>query len=113
PDEGGAKGYQLLVKAMRASSMVGLARFVMRQREHLVALRVMDDLLVLHTLHYADEVLTAADLEGDLPAEADVSKKEIDVAGRLIEAMSSEAFDPGQYQDDYMQKVKELIEKKS
>lgn len=113
PDEGGAKPYQLLIEALQQTRRVGIARFVMRQRQHLAALRVMDEqVLVLHTMHYHDEVTAAEDLGGDLSAEVDVSDREREVAKQLIDALG-EAFDPTKYEDEYRHKVEQLIEAKS
>lgn len=113
PDEGGAKGYKLLLEAMSARQTVALARFVMREREHLAALRPMaDGGLALHTMHYADEIVRWKDLANELPQSVNVSKQEVTMAGHLIESLT-QTFDPTQFHDDYRQRLEELLKKKA
>ncbi|MCC6909669.1 MAG: Ku protein [Phycisphaerales bacterium] len=113
PGEGGAKGYRLLVEAMASQERVGVARFSMRQREHLAALRVMENrALALHTMHYADEIASWSEMEGELALNAEVTKKETEMARQLIDSLT-EAFEPGRYQDRYRAQLQELIEAKA
>ncbi len=112
PGEGGAKGYALLVEAMQQTSKVGIAHFVMREREHLVALRVAGDMLVVHTMHYAEEVTQPAELSEEIKSPGKINPRELDVAGKLIEALSTE-YDPMRYKDDYRERVEALIQAKS
>lgn len=111
PDTGGAKPYALLVQAMKESGMVAIARMVMRTKQYLVALRAVDDTLVLETLYYADEVIDADELEG-VPHDVEVSDRELKIARQLIESLATE-FEPEQYTDEYRERVLELIEKKA
>ena len=111
PANGSDKAYKLLLEAMKESSRVGLARFVMRGRQYLAALRVMGDGLVLHTMHYPDEVLSLDDsLPGTL-VRAKAPAKEIQVANQLIEAMTHPLELSG-FKDDYREQVEALIEQK-
>jgi len=112
PDEGGAKAYRLLVEAMGHANKVGVASFVMRQKEYLVALRVHGGALQLHTMHWADEVTGVDDLGDDLPGDVQVNAKEQKVAEQLIAALTTE-FDPQAHKDDYREQVEALIEKKA
>ncbi len=112
PGEGGAKPYALLVQAMHESQRIGVARFVMRDKQHLVAIRPVDRALVLHTMHYANEVTMPTDLDTDLPAKSDVNAKELKVAQQLIDSLTTD-FDAEAYQDDYQERVRELIESKA
>jgi DNA end-binding protein Ku len=111
PQEAGAKAYRLLVEAMTKSKRVGIARFVMRNKEHLAALRTAEGALVLETMHYGDEVLSLADTgighTGHKPAE-----RELKVAEQLIESLSTE-FDPAKYKDEYREAVEEMVHKKA
>ena len=84
PDTGGAKPYALLVQAMKDSGMVAIARMVMRTKQYLVALRAVDDTLVLETLYYSDEVIDPDELEG-VPHDIEVSDRELKIARQLIE----------------------------
>ena len=119
PVESGESAYGLLIRAMTESGdqqRVGIARFVMRQKQHLAAIRVVDidgtKALVLHTMHYHDEVVALADPPDELPKGEDkVAAKQVKVARQLIEAMT-EPFDPAAFTDDYRERVEELIEAK-
>jgi DNA end-binding protein Ku len=111
PAEGGEKPYKLLFEAMKASGKIGLARFVMRGRQYLAALRVMGEGIVLHTMHYADEVLS---LDSALPGTLTrirPPEKEVQIARQLIEAMS-QSLDLNNFKDDYRDQVERLIEQK-
>ena len=111
PDAGGAKAYALLVQAMKESGMVAIARMVLRTKQYLVALRAVDDVLVVETLYYNDEVIDPDELEG-VPHDVDVSDRELKIARQLIESLATE-FEPERYRDEYRERVLELIEKKA
>ena len=111
PTDGSAKAYKLLYEAMKESGKVGLARFVMRDRQYLAALRIMEDGVVLHTLHYADEVLPMEDSIPSTVAKAKPASKEVQFARQLIDAMTH-SLDLSKFKDDYREKVEELIERK-
>ena len=110
PDKGAAKAYGLLLNAMEASGKVAIARVVIRSKEQLVAIRPADELLMMETMIFHDEVVPHDDLD-DLPDSKDlkVSDREVKMAQQLIDSLSSE-FDPSQYRDEYRDKVLELIE---
>ncbi len=113
PAEGAEKAYSLLAKAMRESGKVAIARFVFRNKEHLAALRPGDGVLTLTTMRFADEVVAPADLEDVLPqSEQKVARKEVEMAERLIESLTTE-FDPGAYRDEYREQLMALIERKA
>jgi DNA end-binding protein Ku len=111
PATGAAKAFRLMVDAMRDAGKVGIGRFVLRQKEHLVALRVQDDALVLVTLVYADEVVPADSLEDAGEAQADVSARELAMARQLVEMLSA-PFEPEHYHDEYREALLDLIERK-
>lgn len=111
PDKGGAKAYMLLEEAMNKSGRVAIARFVMRSREHLVAVRPMGKVLTMTTLNYHDEVVDQAALEG-IPEKGKVSERELDMAQKLIDALTT-TFDPEKYTDEYREQVLALIEAKA
>lgn len=110
PDQGGAKGYRLLVEAIEHSGKVGIARFVMHKRQHLAVLRVRDHALVLETMHYHDEVAEVSEL--DLPAKASVNQRERELAVQIIESMAT-SFEPERYRDEYREQLEELIRQRS
>jgi DNA end-binding protein Ku len=111
PAPGAAKPFRLMVDAMREAGKVGIGRFVLRQKEHLVALRVQGDALVLVTLVYADEVVPAASLEDAGDGQADVSERELAMARQLIEMLSA-PFDAERFHDEYREALLALIERK-
>jgi DNA end-binding protein Ku len=83
----------------------------MRQHSYLDALRPRDGAILLETMHYADEVVGVEDLD-TLPADAEVSDKELKVAQQLIDALAAD-FEPDKYRDEYREKLIELIETKA
>ena len=91
--------------------MVAIARMVLRTKEYLVALRAVDDAIVLETLYYNDEVIDPDELEG-IPHDIDVSDRELKIARQLIESLATE-FEPERYRDEYRERVLDLIEKKA
>jgi len=111
PATGAGKAFKLMVDAMRAADKVGIGRFVLRQKEHLVALRVLDDALVLVTLVYADELVTTDSLEDAGDVTGDVSERELAMARQLIEMLSS-PFEPARFHDEYREALLEMIERK-
>lgn len=91
--------------------MVAIARMVLRTKQYLVALRAVDDLLVVETLYYNDEVIDPDELDG-VPHDVDVSDRELKIARQLIESLATE-FEPERYRDEYRERVLELIERKA
>ncbi len=113
PQAGAGKSYRLLVEAMRRAKKVGIARFVLHDKEHLAALRVVDDAILLETMHFGDEVLSperAVDGTG-VAAHAKVGDKEVKVAEQLVESLASK-WKPSKYRDDYKEQVIKLVQKK-
>jgi DNA end-binding protein Ku len=113
PDKKGEKGYVLLRETLQKQNKAGIARVVIRTREHLAALMVEGDALVLMLLRFQQELRDPA--EFDLPKgslkEYKISAKELDLAETLVEAMSGE-WKPEQYEDKYRAELMEWIEKK-
>jgi len=113
PDKGAAKPYALLTRAMEESGKVGIARFVMRTKQYLAAIRVADGHLVLSTMVYADEVVDPASIEGLQAAEeVELSERELTMARQLIESLTA-PFEPERYHDEYRERVLDLIERKA
>jgi DNA end-binding protein Ku len=113
PAEGAEKAYSLLGKAMEASGKVAIARFVLRNKENLAAIRAGDGVLTLTTMRFADEVVPPGELEDVLPDKAPkVEKKEQEMAEQLIDSLSTE-FDPSAYRDEYREQLMSLIERKA
>jgi DNA end-binding protein Ku len=111
--EAAAKPYRLLADAMGRKGKVAIAKLVMRNKEHLAAIRSADGLLVLSTMHFADEVLDPADsvpletLEGAEPRD-----REVVMAEQLIESLATD-FDPGTYRDEHRERLTEFLQAKA
>lgn len=109
-DKGGEKPYHLLAEAMARAGQAALAKFIMRGKETLVLIRAVDGRLVLHTMYFADEVRSAAEIaRGD---GGKVRDNEMDLALQLIRGLASEEFKPEQYRDEYRERVTEMIRRK-
>jgi DNA end-binding protein Ku len=110
PNDGGIKAYSLLRQALKESNKVGLAKIIIRSKEQMAVIRVVDNTLLMETIHYPDEVRSAADVP-NIPANNTIVKKEIDTAILLIDQLTT-TFDPTKYNDDYRTALLELIETK-
>jgi DNA end-binding protein Ku len=108
-DTGGDKSYLLLLRAMQASGMVGIGRFVLRTKPHLVAIRPLGKVLGLETLYFGDEVRKAEDV-ARLPAVA-LSDRELKMAEQLIKALATEWI-PDKHADQYREELLELLRSK-
>ena len=110
PDKGAEKAYQLLTDAMRDTGRVALAQLVHHGKEHLVLIRPYDGGLVLHSMHYADEVRTFGDVE--MGGAQKIRDGEVGLARKLIEQLSADDFHPERYRDEYRERVQEVVQKK-
>src|SRR5262245_18282889 len=97
PEQGGDKAYALLREALRKSGKVGIAKVVIRTREHLAAVKPYEKSLVLELMHFPDELADPNQL--NLPGAAP-SKKEADMAEQLITSMTAK-WEPGEWKDEY------------
>lgn len=113
PDKATAKPYALLAEAMERTGKVGIARFVMRSKQYLSAVRPKDGKLLLSTMVYADEVNSPADIPelADLD-NVEVSDREVAMAEQLVESLAA-AFEPERFEDTHRNQVMELIERKA
>jgi DNA end-binding protein Ku len=109
PQKGGQRAYVLLRDALAASNKVGIAKVVIKTREHLAAVKANDSGLMLELLHFADELIDAKELH--LPAETKVRKGEMEMAKELIEKMTIK-WESARYHDEYKAAVMKLIEAK-
>ena len=111
PDKGGEKAYRLLADAMTQAGKVALAKFVMRGKENLVLIRSAQNGLMLHTMYFADEVRNFDEIaKGE---SAKISSAETNLALRLIDELSNEEFSPENYEDEYRQRVLNLVQEKA
>jgi DNA end-binding protein Ku len=111
PDKAARKPYLLLTRAMEQEGKVAIARFVMRSKQYLAALRPKDGILVMSTMVYADELNDPSQLVDDLD-DADVSPKELTMATQLVESLT-EPFEPEKFEDTYRNQVLDLIDRKA
>jgi DNA end-binding protein Ku len=113
PGTGGAKPYKLLLEAMQQDGRVAIARFVMRSKEQLVAIRPMGGVLEMATMLFADEILPPERItEISELAEVNTTKRELDVARQLVDSLAAD-FNPDAYSDSYREEVLALIERKA
>ena len=111
PDKGADKAYNLLLQAMRESGRVAIARVVIRQKEHLTAIRPTEDVMTMATMLFGDEVVSPRQID-ELPDETETSDRELEMARQLIDSLSSD-FEPDRYRDEYRERVLDLIERKA
>jgi DNA end-binding protein Ku len=111
PQEQGVKAYRLLVESMEKSKKVGIARFVMRNKEYLCAVRPQEGALILETMHFSDEVIPVDKIDG-VPHKTKSDDRELKMAAQLIDSLSTH-FKPEKYHDTYREAVQEIIEKKA
>ncbi len=109
PSKGGEKAYQLLVEVMRRTNKAGLAKFVLAEREYLVAVTSRDGALALTTLHYSDEILPDEDIS---PKKGTIEAEEESRMKNSIEQMI-EDFNPGKYADERRKKLVDLLATKA
>lgn len=107
---GADKPYVLLLRAMQAAAMVGIGRFVLRTKPHLVAIRPLKDALALETLFFGDEVRSPADLTLGL-SDLAVPDRELKTAQQLIRAMATE-WSPSRHADAYRDELLDLLSRK-
>jgi DNA end-binding protein Ku len=109
PERGVEKPYALFREALERTGRVGVAEFVLRNREHLVILKPYRKLLLVNQLRYHAEIQPPSGLS---QPDASVTKKELTVATELIERLTS-PFDPRQHSDTYTDELLELVAEKS
>jgi DNA end-binding protein Ku len=107
PGRGAEKSYDLLLRTLAETGRVGIGRFVLRTKPHLVALRPMEGALALETLFFGDEVRDARPLVGDVGRGA-VTKREIDISKQLVEALAMD-WDPSRFADEYREGLLRMI----
>ena len=109
--KGADRAYALLRQAMDETGKIGIATMVLRDKEHLVAVRPGDDVLILETMYFADEIRSPSEELETLPKDASFQGRELDVAKRLVESLTV-PWAPEDYRNTYRARVEELIEHK-
>jgi DNA end-binding protein Ku len=109
PQDGAEKPYRLLVRALDETNKVGIAKVVIRNKQHLAALRAHDGVLVLETMYYADEIRQPESVDGKA---GKLQQAEVEMAKSLVENLSAN-FKPDKYDDTYRKELLQLIRKKA
>jgi DNA end-binding protein Ku len=108
PQEGAEKPYRLLVRALEETGKVAIAKIVIRNKQHLAALRPWNGTLVLETMYYADEIREPEKADGRVQ----LRKPEVEMAKSLVDNLSAN-FDPKKYDDTYRKELLQLLRKKA
>jgi len=109
PQHGGERAYALLREAIRETGMVGVATIVLRDAQHLAALEVKGQAMVLTLMRYAEELVDVG--EYSFPAATNVRKQELQMAKTLVEQFA-DTWDPAQYTDQYRANLMKIIKAK-
>jgi DNA end-binding protein Ku len=107
PAKGGEKAYRLLVEVMRRTKKAGLAKFILGEREYLVAVKSTEGALALITLHYSEEILSDEEIA---PEEAAIDAEETSRLKKIIKDMTAD-FNPDKYADERQEKIGKLLRK--
>ena len=109
--EGGEDAYRLLLDALRRARRTGLGRWVFHNREYLAAVRAGDDVLVLHTMRFAGELVGVEKLDIRAPSRKPTGR-ELEMAEQLVDSLHKK-FRPGAFKDTYRDRVADLIKRKA
>lgn len=110
PEKSAMNAYGLLREALRKSKKVGLARYVLRNKEHIAAIKVHNDMIILNEMRYLNELIRPEELK--IPEVKKTASKEIEMAMKLIDHLTV-PFDPKKYKDTYTSEIKEIIRQKA
>ena len=109
PQKGGDRAYVLLREALEATGKIGIAKVVIKTRQHLAAVKPQRKGLILELMHFSTELRDVSDFK--LPSDVKVGKKELDMAKALIDSMTEE-WNPDAYADEYQAALEKVIEEK-
>ncbi len=110
PTKESRKAYMLLAQGLKKTGKIGVGKFVLRTREHLVALKPQDGMLVLDQMRFIDQIVSPEAL--DIPKDEKVSAKELDLAIKLIDQLTT-PFHPEEYRDTYSEELMKIIDDKA
>ena len=108
PEELGTKPFHLLKTVLEKKGLVGIAKVTFQRREHLCCLRPMDNIMVLHTLHYKQDILPVSE---SIPSEKKASAAELEMASKLVDVMTG-TFKPEEFHDGYALVLQKLVDAK-
>jgi DNA end-binding protein Ku len=109
PAKGGERAYALLREAIRESDRIGIAKFILRDTQHLAAVEVIGQAIVLTVMRFADELVDTGQF--DLPGESGTRKPELDMAKALVNSLAAE-WAPSKYTDEYRENLMKVIQAK-
>jgi DNA end-binding protein Ku len=109
--KGADRAYSLLRQAMQETNKIGIATLVLRDKEHLVAIRPGDEALILETMYFPSEIRSASEELDSLPEQVSFEGRELAVAKTLVESLTVD-WQPDRYQNTYRARIEELIETK-
>jgi DNA end-binding protein Ku len=109
PVKGGERAYALLREAIRESGRIGIATFILRDAQHLAAVEVIENAIVLSVMRFADELVDVHQF--DFPSVEGVRKAELDMAKALVNSLAAE-WDPSKYTDQYRENLMRIIQGK-
>ena len=110
PEKNAHKAYALLREALKKSKKVGIAKFVIHNREHIAVIKPFEEAIILNELRYVEEIIEPQDL--NLPQKEKVATKELEVALKLIDHLTAD-FQPKKYKDTYTEEIKNIINQKA
>ena len=112
PGKRGEKAYALLRDTLKKAGKAGIATVVIRTRQYLAALIAQNEVLLLNTLRYADELRDASEMDLSSVQKQKVTAKELDLALRLVEDMAEKHWRPEKYKDTYREDLLRRIDEK-
>ena len=110
PSKGGDRAYALLREAIRDTGRVGIAKFILRESQHLAAVEVIGDAVVLSVMRFADELVDRDTLS--FPAASGIRPAELEMAKALVNSLAAD-WDPSKYSDEYRANLMRIIEAKT
>jgi DNA end-binding protein Ku len=108
PGSGAEKPYRLLLRALEESGKVGIAKVVIRKKQHLAALRPWSGVILLETMYFADEIRKPESVDSG----GKLRSAEVEMARSLVDNLS-DSFDPEKYDDTYRKELLDLLREKA
>lgn len=109
--KGADRAYALLLETMLETKKVGIATLVLRDKEHLVAVRPAEKVLMLETMFFQDEIRDPEEELDSLPPVGHANPRELSIAKQLVESLTDK-WDPSRYKNTYRERIEELVEQK-
>lgn len=109
PGKGAGRAYALLREAIRKAGRVGIAKFVLREKEHLCAVEAIENALVLTMMRFEEDLVDTSAF--DFPSTTEAPAKEVDMAVKLVEHLAAD-WDPARYTDEYQKQIMGVIDAK-